>query len=193
MICNVPVCDSDIDKPIVIVPTSNTVGKEYVGTSQTDKPTGVQQYSIYHELDTGKNYYYDNGQWNEIPCCSGGGGGGETITWLIEDVAVEAEYNAVYDAEGALFDFSDVLDEATFVSTFSGKTLVSVLNGVKVEAPGYVTHDDDYPEYDAVKILVGFDDGGAAFSVLLQKSDMGGFIYATAGATVTWSLGIVEE
>lgn len=75
MICNVPVCDSDIDEPIVIVPTSNTVGKEYVGTSQTDKPTGVQQYSIYHELDTGKNYYYDNGQWNDIPCCSGGGGG----------------------------------------------------------------------------------------------------------------------
>ena len=123
----------------------------------------------------------------------GGGGGGETITWLIEDVAVEAEYNDVYDAEGAFFDFSDVLDEATFVSTFSGKTLVSVLNGVKVEAPGYVVHDDDYPDYDQVNIFVGFDDAGSAVTVLLAKSDMGVFISATAGTTITWSLGIVEE
>lgn len=123
----------------------------------------------------------------------GGGGGGETITWLIEDVAVEAEYNDVYDAEGAFFDFSDVLDEATFVSTFSGKTLVSVLNGVKVEAPGYVAHDDDYPDYDQVNIFVGFDDAGSAVTVLLAKSDMGVFISATAGTTITWSLGIVEE
>ena len=123
----------------------------------------------------------------------GGGGGGETITWLIEDVAVEAEYNDVYDAEGAFFDFSDVLDEATFVSTFSGKTLVSVLNGVKVEAPGYVAHDDDHPDYDQVNIFVGFDDAGSAVTVLLAKSDMGVFISATAGTTITWSLGIVEE
>lgn len=123
----------------------------------------------------------------------GGGGGGETITWLIEDVAVEAEYNETYDAEGALFDFSDVLDEATFVSTFSGKTLVSVLDGVKVEAPGYVAHDDDHPEYDQVSIFVGFDDAGSATTVLLAKSDMGVFISATAGTTITWSLGIVEE
>lgn len=123
----------------------------------------------------------------------GGGGGGETITWLIEDVAVEAEYNDVYDAEGAFFDFSDVLDEATFVSTFSGKTLVSVLNGVKVEAPGYVAHDDEYPEYDQVTIFLGFDDGGNPVTVLLKKSDMGAFIFATAGTTITWSLGIVEE
>ena len=128
-------------------------------------------------------------------CCSDGegSGGGETITWLIEDVAVEAEYNDVYDAEGAFFDFSDVLDEATFVSTFSGKTLVSVLNGVKVEAPGYVAHDDDYPDYDQVNIFVGFDDAGSAVTVLLAKSDMGVFISATAGTTITWSLGIVED
>ena len=116
----------------------------------------------------------------EKAIAEGGGGGGETITWLIEDVAVEAEY-------------SDVLDEATFVSTFSGKTLVSVLNGVKVEAPGYVTHDDDYPDYDQVSIFVGFDDAGSAVTVLLAKSDMGVFISATAGTTITWSLGIVEE
>lgn len=71
-ICGVPVCD-DGKEPIVIVPTAYPLGKEYVGTSKIDKPMNVQQYSIYHELDTGKNYYYDNGEWNEIPCCSGGG------------------------------------------------------------------------------------------------------------------------
>lgn len=82
MICNVPVCDSDIDKPIVIVPTSNTLGKEYVGTSETDKPMNVQQYSIYHELDTGKDYYYDGGEWNEIP--NSGGGGGTMSPLIVE-------------------------------------------------------------------------------------------------------------
>lgn len=108
MICNVPVCDSDIDKPIVIVPTSNTVGKEYVGTSQTDKPTNVQQYSIYHELDTGKNYYYDNGQWNEIPCCSGGGGGGggDYNTAFVTVAEPEGEYHYSFSVELYANDFS---------------------------------------------------------------------------------------
>lgn len=156
-----------------------------------DATGAVQPWKDIEVTDAVGNALVAEGLVTEIE--GGGGGGGETITWLIEDVAVEAEYNDGYDAEGALFDFSEVLDEATFVSTFSGKTLVSVLNGVKVEAPGYVAHDDDYPEYDQVSIFIGFDDGGSAVTVLLKKSDMDAFINATAGTTITWSLGIVEE
>lgn len=110
MICNVPVCDSDIDEPIVIVPVSNEVGKEYVGTSKTDKPMGVQQYSTYHELDTGKDYYYDNGEWNEIPNSGGGGG---TMSPLIfnmtgdyphvSSVTFGEIYNAFMSGQSVLF------------------------------------------------------------------------------------------
>ena len=67
-ICGTPVCDEG-KEPFVITPTSTKIGNEYAGTSDKQKPVNVPQYSIYLELDTGKFYYYDNGEWNEIPCC----------------------------------------------------------------------------------------------------------------------------
>lgn len=67
-ICGTPVCDEG-KEGLVITPTSTKIGNEYAGTSDKSKPTGVPQYSIYLELDTGKFYYYDDGEWNEIPCC----------------------------------------------------------------------------------------------------------------------------
>ena len=66
-ICGTPVCD-DGKEQIVITSTSTKIGNEYAGTSDKEKPTSVPQYSLYLELDTGKFYYYDNGEWNEIPC-----------------------------------------------------------------------------------------------------------------------------
>lgn len=41
----------------------------YMGVSTEEKPTGVSENSMYLELDTGKFYYYHNGEWNQIPCC----------------------------------------------------------------------------------------------------------------------------
>lgn len=67
-ICGTPVCDEG-KEPIVITPTTTKIGNEYAGTSDKSKPTGVPQYSLYLELDTGKFYYYDDGEWNEMPCC----------------------------------------------------------------------------------------------------------------------------
>lgn len=133
MICNVPVCDSDIDKPIVIVPTSNTVGKEYVGTSQTDKPTGVQQYSIYHELDTGKNYYYDNGQWNEIPCCSGGGADG------IKTAKVTLTVNAGTGGGGLSGGVADMQNGYVFLSDYGVRTTMGANTGNTVELTAILT------------------------------------------------------
>lgn len=40
------------------------------GTSQDDKPLEVGVNSKFHELDTGKTYYFDGEDWTEI-------GGGE--------------------------------------------------------------------------------------------------------------------
>ena len=74
-ICGTPVCDEG-KEGLVITPTSTKIGNEYAGTSDKAKPTGVPQYSLYLELDTGKFYYYDNGEWNEIPC-GGGSKSGE--------------------------------------------------------------------------------------------------------------------
>lgn len=64
-----------------INPTPSSIGNQYAGVSTSDKPTGVPTYSIYLELDTGKFYYYDGSEWQELPCsCSGGGGGSEAST-----------------------------------------------------------------------------------------------------------------
>lgn len=151
MICNVPVCDSDIDEPIVIVPTSNTVGKEYVGTSQTDKPTGVQQYSIYHELDTGKNYYYDNGQWNEIPCCSGGGGGGGADG--VKTAKVTFIVNAGTGGAGLDGGVQDLQEGFVFLTYDGVKTKAGANAGNTVELTAILTEVEGI--YEAQYIVIG--------------------------------------
>jgi hypothetical protein len=39
----------------------------YEGASTDTKPTDVDNNTIFKELDTGINYYYDGTDWNEIP------------------------------------------------------------------------------------------------------------------------------
>ena len=45
----------------------------YEGTSTDTKPTDADNNTIFKELDTGINYYYDGTDWNEIPKAGGGG------------------------------------------------------------------------------------------------------------------------
>ena len=104
MICNVPVCDSDITKPKVITPTGTTIGNEYAGTSDKNKPENVPQYSIYFELDTGKFYYYDNGKWSEIPQCGSGGGGDDPKP---EGVYIKLENSGTLDLTNVLIGSAD--------------------------------------------------------------------------------------
>jgi hypothetical protein len=44
----------------------------YEGASTDTKPTDVDNNTIFKELDTGINYYYDGTDWNEIPKAGGG-------------------------------------------------------------------------------------------------------------------------
>jgi hypothetical protein len=44
----------------------------YEGASTDTKPTHVDNNTIFKELDTGINYYYDGTDWNEIPKAGGG-------------------------------------------------------------------------------------------------------------------------
>lgn len=59
-----------------INPTPSSIGNQYAGVSTDEKPASAPTYSVYLELDTGKFYYYDGSEWQELPCCSGGEGGG---------------------------------------------------------------------------------------------------------------------
>ena len=47
----------------------------YAGKSTDTKPTNVEVNTIFHALDTGKYYYFDGSDWNEMPNTGGGGGG----------------------------------------------------------------------------------------------------------------------
>ena len=59
------------------------------GLSTDTKPVNVPNGSEFREMDTGKDFMYDeaSGEWKEQPKKGGGGGGGEPL--IIEMVAVE--------------------------------------------------------------------------------------------------------
>lgn len=51
----------------MITKTGTDVMNEYRGLSTDTKPTETAQVnSLYLELDTGKFYYFDGSQWNEV-------------------------------------------------------------------------------------------------------------------------------
>ena len=51
-------------------------GGIYEGDSTDTKPSDVAVNTIFHELDTNCQYYYNGEDWAEIPSSGGGGGGG---------------------------------------------------------------------------------------------------------------------
>ena len=51
-------------------------GGIYEGDSTDTKPSDVAVNTIFHELDTNCQYYYNGEDWEEIPSSGGGGGGG---------------------------------------------------------------------------------------------------------------------
>lgn len=123
---------------------------------------------------------------------AGGGGGGETITWLIDNVTATVAYNAGHETYGAEFSLPDSITAENILSTFSGKNCVTIVNGIKVEAPGY-------QEEGSTTVQVYFQDyygGYGVTSFYFSAADITAFIYASAdnvGETCTFSLGIVEE
>lgn len=101
----------------------------YQGESTDDKPTNVEVNSKFEELDTGKDYYFDGTQWNEIPNTGGGGGGGDITS---ANVTAMTGYEIAEEAEA--IETTDTLNEAigklekgvseneTNISSIQGKT-----------------------------------------------------------------------
>lgn len=122
----------------------------------------------------------------------GGGGGGETITWLLENATATVAYNAGHENYGAEFSLPDSITAENILTTFSGKNCVTIVNGIKVEAPGY-------QEEGGSTVQVYFQDyygGYGVTSFYFSAAEITAFIYASAdnvGETCTFSLGIVEE
>ena len=101
----------------------------YAGKSTDIKPTNVEVNSKFEELDTGKDYYFDGTQWNEIPNTGGGGGGGDITS---ANVTAMTGYEIAEEAEA--IETTDTLNEAigklekgvseneTNISSIQGKT-----------------------------------------------------------------------
>lgn len=51
---------------LYIVPTRTVKPKEYWGLSTSTKPTTAENLSIYHEVDTGDDYYFSDGTWTKV-------------------------------------------------------------------------------------------------------------------------------
>lgn len=61
---------------------------QYMGLSTEEKPEDVPKNSIYLEIDTGKFYYYDNGEWKEMDCSCNGSSESEYIylnEWMADN------------------------------------------------------------------------------------------------------------
>lgn len=53
-----------------------SLNDSYVGVSTEEKPTqGIEEYSLYKELDTGETYYFYNNQWFKMQTKNSSGGG----------------------------------------------------------------------------------------------------------------------
>lgn len=107
-ICGTPICDEG-KEGLVINPVATKIGNEYAGISTQDKPTGVPQYSLYLELDTGKFYYYDNGEWNEIPC-GGGSTPEDTRPYIVLDDGISPEDVLIANDPDNPFDISELIE-----------------------------------------------------------------------------------
>ena len=78
----------------------------YAGKSTDTKPTDVEVNTIFHALDTGKHYYFDGSDWNEMPN-SGGGGGGDITSANVTAMSgyeIAEEFDAI--------ETTDTLNEA---------------------------------------------------------------------------------
>lgn len=51
---------------LYVVPTRTVKPKEYWGLSTATKPATTASLSIYHEVDTGDDYYFNNGSWAKV-------------------------------------------------------------------------------------------------------------------------------
>ena len=78
----------------------------YAGKSTDTKPTDVEVNTIFHALDTGKYYYFDGSDWNEIPNTGGGGGGDITSA----NVTAMTGYEIAEEADA--IETTDTLNEA---------------------------------------------------------------------------------
>ncbi len=76
-------------------------------STDTKPTTGVINGSKLHEMDTGKDYYFDetNTTWREQPAASGGSGGGNDVFWVdTQSSNDEIVLNKTYTEIKAAFD-----------------------------------------------------------------------------------------
>ena len=73
---------------------------EFACLSTDTKPTSlVPENSICHEIDTGKHFYFSNGEWKELPSKGGSGGEGLPDNFPAEDSANANKFLG-FDANG---------------------------------------------------------------------------------------------
>lgn len=121
----------------------------------------------------------------------GGGGGGETVNWLIDNASTTVAFDSGREDYVAVFALPETITAENLISTFSGKSCVTIIDGVKVESPTYTSEDtvkiffwnNKYSQVDYFQI---YDYDTDFELVYYSDSDH-------SGDTVTLSLGIVEE
>ena len=129
--------------------------------------------------------------WNGCVCSDegGGGGGGETITWILDNATATVAYNSDIGTYEAVFPLPETITADNLESTFDGKSVVAIYNGLKTQAPAQINDGE-------VSILSWNVSVNAPFYFKPYITDLycvGDASSEDEGETYTLSLGIVEE
>lgn len=126
--------------------------------------------------------------WTGEDCSDGGGGGSSDVTWLIENAHATVALDADLDDYAAIFQFPESVTPENYYEVFSGKNVIMVVDGKRVETPAFVTE-----ETGAFYYYSTFHD--MLTSTVFSPYEFRIVIYSDAslqGETVTLSLGITD-
>lgn len=119
----------------------------------------------------------------------GGGGGGETITWILDNATATVTHNSDMGTYEAVFPLPETITADNLESTFDGKSVVAIYNGLKTQAPAQINDGE-------VSILSWNVSVNAPFYFKPYITDLycvGDAPSEDEGETYTLSIGIVEE
>lgn len=122
----------------------------------------------------------------------GGGGGGESVTWILDNATATVAFDEGYEAYAAIYNLPETITADNLISTFSGKNCVTILDGVKIEAPAVIVEDSQIVKcyywnalYDSINDL--------QLSQYELRVIVTSYAASDEGKTATLSFGIVDE
>ena len=117
-----------------------------------------------------------------------GGGGGGDVTWLIDNAQATVALDADLEDYAAVFQFPESVTPDNYYEVFSGKNVIMIVDGKRVETPAIVSEETGsfyyFSTYHDMVTSTGFSP--YEFRIVIYADE------PLQGETVTLSLGITD-